>query len=308
MVESYTQAHNVSLIIQPGDSFFPLVDSIDRATESIKMTVFRMDDPIVKDALKSAVTRGVAVQALVAIDSKGWVKRNKKLSDELTSLGVDVKAQRAEKKIKRYHYKILIVDNHLSLILTFNPTQKNLHYARDFGVLIKDSAIATELTRLFDADWQGEKFKPDLSPLVISPHNTRERIMELLRSAQYSIRILDAKVEDQQALGVLIKQAAAGVDVKIISRDRDYNHILPGFHVRKLARYKLHAKCIVVDGHRFFVGSQNLREVSMDHRREVGIIIEDHVIAQKIERIFDEDWTNATERLDPAILEKLGKF
>ncbi len=170
MVESYTQAHNVSLIVQPGDSFFPLVDSIDSAATSIKMTIFRMDDPIVKAALKSAVTRGVNVQALVAIDSKGWVKRNKKLSDELANLGVEVKAQRAEKKIKRYHYKILIVDNHLSLILTFNPTQKNLHYARDFGVLIKDPEIATELIRLFDSDWNGEKFKPNLSPLVISPH------------------------------------------------------------------------------------------------------------------------------------------
>src|SRR5215211_2103904 len=114
MVEAYKQVQNVSLIVQPGDSFFPLVDSIDSATQSIKMTIFRMDDPIVKDALKKAVNRGVKVQVLVAIDSKGWVKQNKKLSDELSNLGVEVKAQRSEKKIKRYHYKIMIVDNHLS--------------------------------------------------------------------------------------------------------------------------------------------------------------------------------------------------
>jgi phosphatidylserine/phosphatidylglycerophosphate/cardiolipin synthase-like enzyme len=70
---------------------------------------------------------------------------------------------------------------------------------------------------------------------------------------------------------------------------------MPNFHIRKLARYKLHAKCIVIDSIRFFIGSQNLREVSLDSRREVGLIVEDDAMARKIERVFDEDWVNATE-------------
>jgi cardiolipin synthase A/B len=297
MFESYSKVHNLSLIIQPGDSFFPIVDAIDSAKKSIKMTIFRMDDPIVKDALRNAVTRGVEVHVLVAIDSKGWIKRNKKLSDELAKLGVEVKAQRSKEKIRRYHYKMMTVDDKQALILTFNPTQKNLHYARDFGVLLRDKEIVAELNRLFDADWQGVKFKPNSSPLVISPYNSREKIIRLLKSARHSIRILDAKVEDQQAIGVLLKKAAEGCDIKIISRDIDYEGISANLHFRKLARFKLHAKCIVVDGRCFYLGSQNLREVSLDHRREVGIIIEDTVIAQKIERIFDEDWNNATEKV-----------
>lgn len=296
MLESYRQAHNISLIIQPGDSFFPIVDSIDSATQSIKMTIFRMDDPIVKGALRNAVVRGVKVQVLVAIDSKGWIKRNKKLSDELAKLGVEVKAQRAKEKIKRYHYKMMTVDHSLALILTFNPTQKNLHYARDFGLLLRDREIVTELNRLFDADWEGIKFKPNPSPLVISPYNSREKLISLLKSAHRSIRILDAKIEDQQTIGVLLKKAAEGCDIKIITKDTRFEGISSSLHFRKLARFQLHAKCIVVDGERFFLGSQNLREVSLDHRREVGILVEDMRLSQKIERVFDEDWTNATER------------
>jgi cardiolipin synthase len=295
-MDAYTKVDSISLIVQPGDSFFPIVDAIDGATSSIKMTIFRMNDPIVREAMTYAVSRGVKVQALVAPAAKGWTKRNKKLSEELSKVGIEVRVPRARKeKIKRYHYKIMTIDNQSSLILTFNPTQKNLHYARDFGLLIKDEEIATELSRLFDADWAGEVFKPSDLPLVISPNNSRQKMIELLSSAERSIRILDAKVHDQQAIGVLLRKASAGCSIKIISEDTSYDAVIPNYHVRKLARYKLHAKCIVVDGSRFFVGSQNIRPVSLDRRREVGLIVEDHALAQKIERVFDEDWDKATE-------------
>lgn len=296
-MDVYNKVQNLSLIVQPGDSFFPIVDAIDGAKTSIKMTIFRMNDPIVREAMTYAVSRGVKVQALVAPASKGWTKKNKKLSEELAKVNIEVKVPRARKEIKRYHYKIMTIDDQSSLILTFNPTQKNLHYARDFGLLIKDPEIATDLSRLFDADWSGESFKPSNLPLVISPYNSRDKMLELLNSAERTIRILDAKVQDQQAIGVLLRKASAGCSIKIISEDTDYDEVVPNFHMRKLARYKLHAKCIVVDGIRFFVGSQNLRKVSMDNRREVGLIVEDDAMARKIERVFDEDWDNATDML-----------
>jgi phosphatidylserine/phosphatidylglycerophosphate/cardiolipin synthase-like enzyme len=296
-MDAYNKVQNLSLIVQPGDSFFPLVDAIDSAVSSIRMTIFRMNDPIIREAMTYAVSRGVKVQALVAPASKGWTKRNRKLSEELSKVGIEVRVPRARKeKVKRYHYKIMTIDNELSLILTFNPTQKNLHYARDFGLLIRDPEIATELSRLFDADWSGEVFKPADLPLVISPHNSREKMLELLASAERTIRILDAKVQDQQAIGLLLRKASVGCSVKIISDDASYDDVVPNYHVRKLARYKLHAKCIVVDGTRFFIGSQNIRPVSLDRRREVGIIVEDEAMGRKIERVFDEDWENATER------------
>ncbi|HSQ19654.1 MAG TPA: phospholipase D-like domain-containing protein [Blastocatellia bacterium] len=295
-MEAYTKVQNLSLIVQPGDSFFPIVDAIDSATTSIKMTIFRMNDPIVLEAMTYAVSRGVRVQALVAPASKGWTKRNKRLSEELSKVGIEVTVPRARKeKIKRYHYKIMTIDNKVSLILTFNPTQKNLHYARDLGLLIRDQEIATELSRLFDADWSGESFKPRDLPLLISPYNSRQKMIELLSSAERTIRILDAKVQDQQAIGLLLRKASIGCSIKIIGEDTSYDEVVPNYHVRKLARYKLHAKCIVVDGSRFFIGSQNIRPVSLDRRREVGLIVEDDAMARKIERVFDEDWDNATD-------------
>ncbi|HXG65496.1 MAG TPA: phospholipase D-like domain-containing protein, partial [Blastocatellia bacterium] len=241
-MEFYRKVNNISVIIQPGDSFFPLVAAIDSAVRSIKMTIFRMDDPIVRNALKYAVTRNVRVQALVAPSSKGWTSRNRKLRDDLKAMGVEVKTPKEGKEnIKRYHNKMMTIDDSQSLILTFNPTQKNLHYARDFGLLINDEEITKELNRLFDADWNGQEYKPGNLPLVISPHNSRKKLVKLLSSAQRSIRIMDAKLKDQEILDLLLRKAAAGCDVRIITRDTYYDQIIKNFHVRKLARYKLHA-------------------------------------------------------------------
>ena len=49
----------ISLIVQPGDSFFPIVRAVDRAVHTINLTVYRMDDPIIQCALLDARRRGV---------------------------------------------------------------------------------------------------------------------------------------------------------------------------------------------------------------------------------------------------------
>jgi phosphatidylserine/phosphatidylglycerophosphate/cardiolipin synthase-like enzyme len=264
-----------------------------------------MDDPVVRGALSNAVNRGVKVRTLISSKSKGWIKRNRKLSNELSGMGIEVRSPSDINgaDLKRYHYKVLTVDDTYSLILTFNPTQRNLHYARDYGILINDDEITTELNRLFSADWDGKEFTPVDTALLISPYNSRGRLIELLESGQRSIRIMDAKVHDEEVRELLLRKARADCDVKIISRDLMFDDAAPNFHIRRFTKYKLHAKCIVVDTLRFFIGSQNLRAVSLDRRREVGIIIEDDPIARKIERIFDEDWATAEETAGPRPLE-----
>lgn len=115
----YEKAENLSLIVQPGDSFFSLVGAIDSATRSIRMTVFRMDDPVVRDAMSYAVQRGVRVQALVAPAARGWNRRNRKLAENLARLGIEVRITRSRReKIKRYHYKIMTIEAMILIILS----------------------------------------------------------------------------------------------------------------------------------------------------------------------------------------------
>jgi cardiolipin synthase A/B len=288
-----------SLIIQPGDSFFPIVHAMDSARTSINITIFRMDDPVIQQAMLDATKRGVRVRALIAANPRGWEKKNRKLLKDLEKAGIETRQPAADTRKTRFHYKILVVDNATSLILTFNPTRENLHYTRDYGVIVRDETIAAELNRLFDADWDDREFRPTKeSPLVISPYNSREKMGELLQNATKSIHISDAKLRDYQILNLLMAKARAGIEVKILGSDRYYSDVFSLLKFRQITRFKMHAKCVVVDSARAFVGSMNLRFENMDKRREVGIVVDDPTVVAKLEDIFASDWTHkqATSR------------
>lgn len=293
-------AGKISLIVQPGDSFFPLLRAIDRAEKSVNITVFRLDDPIILNALVEARSRGVNVRALVATSARGWEDENRLLIRKAKKLGIESREPHGDSKKTRFHYKILTVDNVLSLVLTFNPTQENLHYTRDFGVELYDEMVAAELNRLFEADWKGARFSPDKrSPLLISPYNSRRKMLELLGGATKSIHISDAKVEDEEVLEVLRNKAAAGIDVRILCDYGEAPKKRSALQQRAMARFRLHAKCVIVDSSRAAIGSMNLRTESLDVRREVGILVENQKVVQGLEQVFQSDW----EQLPPASMQ-----
>jgi phosphatidylserine/phosphatidylglycerophosphate/cardiolipin synthase-like enzyme len=245
------------------------------------------------------VARGVRVRALVATNPRGWVKENKKLFKELGKAGVATKHAGTDSVKKRYHYKILTVDADRSLVLTFNPTRENLHYTRDYGIVTQDPVVTAELNRLFDADWNDTPFTADPSaPLAISPYNTREKMLAFLSSARRSIHISDAKVEDREVLSLLREKAAGGVEVQIVGQGVDYPERGTEIQYRQITRFKMHAKCVVVDAERAFVGSMNLRTVSFDKRREVGIFVDDAKVVAQIEHVFSSDWHQKSGSLE----------
>ena len=56
----------------------------------------------------------------------------------------------------------------------------------------------------------------------------------------------------------------------------------------------VHAKAIIADGRRAFVGSENLSTASLDHNRELGVIVADSSAIQVLESTFDGDWAQAS--------------
>jgi phosphatidylserine/phosphatidylglycerophosphate/cardiolipin synthase-like enzyme len=53
---------------------------------------------------------------------------------------------------------------------------------------------------------------------------------------------------------------------------------------------RLHVRAIVRDRKSAFVGSQSLRKLELDERREVGLILRARPIVKELQRVFEEDW------------------
>jgi phosphatidylserine/phosphatidylglycerophosphate/cardiolipin synthase-like enzyme len=88
----------------------------------------------------------------------------------------------------------------------------------------------------------------------------------------------------------------AGVDIRIIGK---LEKSLEGIETRKLPDLRLHVRAMVRDGSRTFVGSQSLRRLELDGRREVGVIITDSRIARKVQAVFEADWVRAASGRAP---------
>jgi phosphatidylserine/phosphatidylglycerophosphate/cardiolipin synthase-like enzyme len=275
----------MDLIVQPADGAKPLLDAITSAQKTLDLIIFRFDLKEIEKAIEAAVERGVNVSALIAQTHSGSDKRLRQLELRMLQKGVTV--SRTGDDLVRYHGKMMVVDREELHIFGFNYTAVDLT-SRSFGLVTRDRKLVQEALRLFDADAARQEFEPAVDGLVVSPENAREQLATFLKRAKKSLAIYDPKVTDTQMIRLLNLRAKAGVDIRVIGKVGKRGGNLP---VQKLTDGRLHVRAIIRDGDTVFVGSQSLRALELDARREVGLIIRDPKVAKRLQDVFDEDWS-----------------
>jgi len=274
----------VRLLIQPGDGVRSLVKSISGAKKSVEIVIFRFDEREVEQALANAVSRGVAVSALIASTNSAGEENLRKLELRLLAAGVTV--SRTADDLVRYHGKLMIVDRSELYLLAFNLTHADIDRSRSFGLITKGRDVVQEAVRLFEADTKRIAYEPAPRKLVVSPINARKELAAFIRGAKRSLAIYDPQVSDPAMSRLLEERAKAGVQVRIIGRVASR---IPGVTSHKL-HIRLHTRTIVRDGLTAFLGSQSLREAELDARREVGLIFRDVKTVSQVLRTFESDW------------------
>ena len=274
----------MELIVQPTDRIKPLLAAVDGAKKAIDIIIFRFDLKPLEKALEMAVERGVTVRALIAHTNSGGEKRLRDL--ELRFLKAGVTVSRTGKDLVRYHGKMMIVDREELHVYGFNYTARDLQ-SRSFGLCTRDRHIVQEALRLFDADAQREDYEPTLDGFVVSPENAREQLATFIKRAKKSLAIYDPKVTDVQMIRLLHRRAKAGVDVRIIGK---VGRRAADLKVQKMPGMRLHVRAIIRDNDQAFVGSQSLRDLELEARREVGLITREPKIVKAICEVFEADW------------------
>jgi phosphatidylserine/phosphatidylglycerophosphate/cardiolipin synthase-like enzyme len=277
----------VKLIIEPDAGVTPIVKAIKGAKKTLDIVIFRFDRVEVEKALAQAVERGVNVRALIAHTNKGGDKTLRKLEMRLLEAGLTV--SRTADDLPRYHGKMMIADRVLH-VYGFNFTKLDIDKSRSFGIVTSDKKLLQEAQKLFDADFNRQGYSPGNSRFVVSPENARTILSNFVRCAKKELLIYDAQVSDNLVQRVLAERLRQGVKIRIIGR---LEKPLDGVKVRKLADLRLHVRAIVRDGDAAFIGSQSLRKLELDGRREVGIVVNDARIARQIASVFEDDWAAA---------------
>jgi phosphatidylserine/phosphatidylglycerophosphate/cardiolipin synthase-like enzyme len=275
----------VKLIIQPSDGIAPVIHAIGRAKKFIDIMIFRFDREELEKALKDAVARGVKVRALIAHTNKGGDKTLRKLELRLLECGATV--ARTADDLARYHGKMMVIDNAILHVYGYNYTTLDIDNSRSFGIVTRDKKVVAEAVKLFEADALRQNYEPAHPRLVVSPENARALLGAFIKGTRHQLLIYDAQVSDNAIQKIIADRAHDGVDIKILGR---LEKNIKGVKVRKLATYRLHVRAMIRDGNQAFVGSQSLRKLELEGRREIGIIIKNRAIVRKITSVFESDW------------------
>ena len=274
----------MDLIVEPDDGIKPLLTAINSARKTLDLIIFRFDLKEIEKAIEAAVPRGVNVSALIAHTHKGSDKRLRQLELRMLEKGVTV--SRTGDDLIRYHGKMMIVDKEELHVLGFNYTSADLK-SRSFGLVTREPKMVKEAIRLFEADAARQEFEPMQDGFVVSPENAREQLATFIKRTKKSLAIYDPDLSDTQMLRLLNQKVKAGVDVRVIGKA---GRRVGDVRVQKLAAGRLHVRAMIRDNDTVFVGSQSLRPLELDSRREVGLVARDPKVVKRMQEIFDADW------------------
>ncbi len=273
------------LIVQPEDGVVPVVTGIRSARKSIDMPIFRLDHIEVDKAIKSAVKRGVIVRTLIAHTNTGGEKSLRQLEQRLLATGATV--SRTADDLVRYHNKFMIVDGRTLYVMGFNYTHLDIDRSRSFGIVTSNRRLVGEAIKLFEADFNRQPYSPGLKSFLVSPENSRTGLSALLRGAKKQLLIYDVRITDDAMIRILKERAKAGVEIRMLGKlqKKDLDAQIEKFPG------KLHARVIIQDGRKAFIGSQSLRRLELDERREVGVVFTDPPVVKELIQTFESDWS-----------------
>lgn len=291
----------VSVFVEPQAHTAPVLRLIRSARKSIRLEVYLLTNRTIVGALAKARAQGIDVRVLLEQHPYGAARYAQLGYNALRAAGVPVRWAN-EAAFTYTHEKAMVVDGRVAGIFTFNLTSSGLLANREFGVIDTSSRDAATIAGVFDADWSRRSYHPNDPDLVISPVTSRSAIDGLIDGSRHTLDLYEEEIDD---LGVEARLEAAArrhVRVRLITSAGSPGVDAvrgAGVAVQIIAHPYIHAKAIVADTSRVFLGSENISRTSLDHNREMGIIIRDAAAIGTVESTFSSDWHGSATSSPP---------
>lgn len=292
--------HNLVLFRQPEDGVSPIINVLNSATKQIDVEVYLLSDKDIINSLIDACNRGVVVRVMLEQHPFGGGNINPKTKQQLDNSCV--KTEWANAAFTLTHEKTIVIDHAVVFILSQNLTESAFTKNREYDIEDQNAADVSEVENIFTADWNRSTFQQLDKNLVISPLSSRSILESLIKNATKSLDIEMEVVNDPQIISLLTSQAKA-VSIHLVvpslsqmSANKKTLEKLQqaGVLVKLLSSPYPHAKLMVADTQKAYIGSINLTTQSMDENREVGILLSQQDIVNNVEEDFSQDWDKAS--------------
>jgi cardiolipin synthase len=287
---------SVEILVEPSDDGDALYASMSSAAQSIHMTMYLLTSERFIGLLISKKAAGVDVKVVLNKSFPAGSETNVSSHGQLQSAGVPVVW--ASSVFPYTHEKCVIVDGTTAWIMTMNLDETSAQDNREYlGIDTRKSDVA-EAESVFLADYAHASAAVS-GELVVAPTNARPALVALIDSATRTLDIEDEEFSDDAIVDAVAAAAERGVAVRVVlSTDPPSSSEASavgrvqaaGAKVVRTGTPYIHAKAVVVDGARVFIGSENLTTGSLEYNRELGLITGAASEVAKVEAAIDVDF------------------
>jgi phosphatidylserine/phosphatidylglycerophosphate/cardiolipin synthase-like enzyme len=289
-----------TLLTEPGQGFGAVYGLIGQARTSVDLTMYELSDPAAEADLAAAARRGAVVRVILDHREESL---NTAAYDYLRARGVHVTW--SSPAYTYTHQKTLVVNSSVAVILTANLTSRYYATSRDFGVIDSDPRDVAAITAVFNADFDHAAVTPGPGDdLVWSPTTAQASLLALINGAHHSLRIYTEEMADTAIEDALMSAARRGVTVQVVGENTDGQYdqayaelARAGVQIRyykSATGFYIHGKMILADygtpAARVYLGSENFSATSLDHNRELGLVIATPAVLAALARTFAGDF------------------
>lgn len=306
-----TSDADVALMVLPDDGATSLMEAVRDARQSVLVEMYMLTAPEAVSALLAAHGAGADVRVLLEPAPYGDPTANHAAYSTLAAAGIDVRWTNRGSGL--VHAKLIVLDDATAYVMTLNLTGAGLAGNREYAVADRDPADVGWAVRIWSADAIGADSAPapalapapasasalaESTQLLVSPLNARSPLGELIDAARSTISLEIEEISDGDLVTRLIAAQLRGVPTEIVAPASNRSTATTaaldrlataGVMVHLLASPVVHAKAMVTDARRLYVGSMNFTRASLDDNREIGLVLGDPAAVIRVADVIAAD-------------------
>ncbi len=291
------------LYVEPNAGVAPVLQVIQAAHHQINLNGYLVDDGPILQALAAAHARGVQVR--VMIDGKPYGMKSsqvQKESQRIKATGATVQYAPARFESHGSHWAFdhgkWVCSLHECEIGSTNFTYAGFGHDRDYLEVTSKKKVVGAANAVFHADWNNQRAPSWAHQVLVLSPGSQSKLLQVVEQPG-PIDIEDEEIGYDPTLlrAIATKGSLARVIVPANISSEDQRNIKylqgHGVQVRFLPIHPiyLHAKMIVGNS-LAFIGSENISDISLDHNREMGLLLNGSDLS-KLQAQFDRDWQRA---------------